>query len=157
MLSGIWSKGNIHILLVGMQTSTATMEISVMVLQEGGSWYTSTYNSWTYIQSVIHLSIETLLSLVCWCSIRILRNWKCSSWPSTDEYIKKMWCIYILDYCLSAKRGIKKSWIFRTETGNRKGHCGWGKPDWERQMVYVFIYMWMVAVNSTICVAMCLI
>lgn len=37
MLSGRWSKGSTHPLLVGVQTCPATMEISVVVLQEDGN------------------------------------------------------------------------------------------------------------------------
>ena len=37
MLERMWSEGNTHPLLVGMQTCTATVEISVAVSQETGS------------------------------------------------------------------------------------------------------------------------
>ena len=37
MLERMWSEGNIHPLLVGMQTCAATVEISVAVSQETGS------------------------------------------------------------------------------------------------------------------------
>lgn len=37
MFAVLWGEGNIDILLVGMQTSTATLEISMMFLQEHGN------------------------------------------------------------------------------------------------------------------------
>ena len=41
MLARSWSRGNISPLLVGVQTCTAIMEISVMVPQEGSNQATS--------------------------------------------------------------------------------------------------------------------
>ena len=41
MLERMWSKGNTHPLMVGMQTCAATLEISVLVSQETGSQPTS--------------------------------------------------------------------------------------------------------------------
>jgi len=45
--------------LVAMQISLATLEISTLLLQEGGNGYTSRYNSRACIQMLIHRSIET--------------------------------------------------------------------------------------------------
>jgi hypothetical protein len=32
----------------------------------------------------------------------IARNWKQPRCPSTEEWVKKMWYIYIMDYCSAA-------------------------------------------------------
>ena len=34
----------------------------------------------------------------------IAKVWKESKCPSTDEWIKKMWCIYTVDYYLAIKK-----------------------------------------------------
>jgi hypothetical protein len=51
MLARMWIKGNIHPLLVGVQTCTVTMEISVVIPQEAGSRSTSrsSYTTLGYI------------------------------------------------------------------------------------------------------------
>ena len=41
MLERMWSKGNIPPLLVGIQTCTAILEISIVVSQKFGNQYTS--------------------------------------------------------------------------------------------------------------------
>ena len=44
----------------------------------------------------------------------IARNWKQPRWPSTEEWIKKMWCIHTMDYCSATKTEIIKlacKWI----------------------------------------------
>ena len=34
----------------------------------------------------------------------IAKTWKQLKFPSTDEWVKKMWYIYTMEYCLSMKR-----------------------------------------------------
>ena len=34
----------------------------------------------------------------------IVKTWKRSKFPSTDEWIKKMWYIYIKEYCSAIKK-----------------------------------------------------
>ncbi|EGW13493.1 hypothetical protein I79_023637 [Cricetulus griseus] len=36
----MWNKGNMSLLLVGMQTCTATLEINMVVSQKIGNWFT---------------------------------------------------------------------------------------------------------------------
>ena len=50
-------------------------------------------NSETYIHSYVHSSI-----------IYNCPDWKKPKCPSTDEWIKKIWCIHTMEYCSAVKK-----------------------------------------------------
>lgn len=56
------SKGNIRLLLVGLQTSTATVEITVVVPQEDRNQSTprSRHHSWAYTRMMLRATPEAL-------------------------------------------------------------------------------------------------
>ena len=65
----------------------------------------------------------------------IAKIWKHPKWPSTDEWIKKMWYIYTMEYYSS----IKKEWnnaICSNLDEPRDYHTKWNKSDRERQISY---------------------
>ena len=41
----------------------------------------------------------------------IARSWKQPKCPSTDEWIKKMWCIYTMEYYSVIKRNETRSFV----------------------------------------------
>ena len=41
----------------------------------------------------------------------IARSWKQAKCPSTDEWIKKMWCMYAMEYCSALKRNKTRSFV----------------------------------------------
>ena len=43
----------------------------------------------------------------------IARTWKQPRWPSTDEWIKKWWYIYIMEYYSTIKRNASESVLMR--------------------------------------------
>ena len=45
--------------------------------------------------------------------ITIARTWKQPRWPSTDEWIKKLWYIYTIDYYSAIKRNTFESVLMR--------------------------------------------
>ena len=43
----------------------------------------------------------------------IVRTWKQPRWPSTDEWIKKLWYIYTMEYYSAIKRNTFESVLMR--------------------------------------------
>ena len=69
------------------------------------------------------------------------KTWKQPRCPLRDEWIKKMWYIYIVEYYSA----IKKVWnnaISSNMDGPGDYHIKWSKSDRERQIPYDITYMW---------------
>ena len=71
----------------------------------------------------------------------IARTWKQPKWPSTDEWIKKMWYIYTMEYYSAIKRDeiglFVETWldlesVIRSEV----------KSEREKQILYINACMW---------------
>ena len=103
MLERVWRKGNTLALLVGMQTDTATME-------DGTEIPLKTRNKTTIRPSNgIHpeeTKIEkgTCIPMLIAALFTIDRTWKQPRCPLTDEWIKKSWYIYIMEYYSAIKK-----------------------------------------------------
>ena len=68
----------------------------------------------------------------------IVKTWKLSKCPSTDEWIKKMWYIYTMEYYSA----IRKNEIMTfAATWTDLGIIILSKSDRERQISYDIIYM----------------
>ena len=71
----------------------------------------------------------------------ITKTWKQPKCPSTEEWIKKMWYIYTMEYYSA----IKKEWN-NASCSNMAGpgdcHTEWSKSDRETHISYNTIYMW---------------
>ena len=77
----------------------------------------------------------------------IAKIWKQHKCPSVDEWIKKMWYIYTMEYHLA----IKKEWNLAVcnNVDGPWGQCArWNKSDKERQILYDLTYMWNLKHNS---------
>ena len=106
MLERMWSKGNTHPLLVGMQTCVTTLEISVEVFKETGSQPTSRPSNSTIGNIPKRFPIILLKHLFnCVHSSTICQseNWKQPRCPSIEEWIKKVRHIYTLEFYSSVK------------------------------------------------------
>ena len=71
----------------------------------------------------------------------IARSWKQPNCPSTDEWIKKMWYIYTMEYYSAIKRNeigsFVETWMdLETVIPNEV------KSEREKQISYIKAYMW---------------
>ena len=96
MLERVWRKGNPLTLLVGMQTSTATMENSVEIPLKTG-------NRMPYDPAIPLLGIhtketrierDTCTPMFIAALFIIARTWKQPRCPLADEWVRKLWFIY---------------------------------------------------------------
>ena len=56
---------------------------------------------------------DTYIPLFISARFTIARTWKQPRWPSTDEWIKKLWYIYMVEYYSAIKRNIFESVLMR--------------------------------------------
>ena len=100
MLERVWRKGNLLTLLMGMQTSTATMENSVEIVKKMEI-------ELPYDPAIPLLVIQTeetrierdKCTLMFIAALPIIaRTWKQPRSPSADEWIRKLWYIYTMEY-----------------------------------------------------------
>ncbi|KAL6088508.1 hypothetical protein STEG23_026467 [Scotinomys teguina] len=106
MLERMWSKRNTPPLLVGMQIGTTTLESSIANPQKIGN-HSSSRPSHTTLG---HISKECpviqqghMLNYVHSSIICNSQNLKQPRCPSTEEWIRKMWFIYTMEYYAAEK------------------------------------------------------
>ena len=100
MLERVWRKGNPLTLLVGMQTSTATMENSVGFLKkleielpyDPAILLLGTHTEETRTER------DTCTPMFIAALFIIARTWKQPRCPSADEWIRKLWYINTMEY-----------------------------------------------------------
>ena len=108
MLVRMWRNGNPLALLVGMQTGAAALENSVEVPQK-------IKNRLPYDPAIGLLGIYprdigvlmhrgTCTPMFIAALSTIAKLWKEPKCPSTDEWIKKMWFIYTMEYYLAMRK-----------------------------------------------------
>ncbi|KAL6049894.1 hypothetical protein STEG23_019449 [Scotinomys teguina] len=90
----MWSKRNTSPLLVGMQIGTTTLESSMMNSQKIGNHSSSRPSHTTLGHSSTMFIAELFV---------IARTWKQPGCPSTEEWIRKMWYIYTMEYYAAEK------------------------------------------------------
>ena len=115
MLERVWRIGNPLTLLVGMQTSTATMENSVKILKK-------LQIELPYDPAIPLLGIhteetrterDTRTPKFIAALFIIARTWKPPSCPSADEWIRKLWYIYTMEYYSAIKKNTFESVLMR--------------------------------------------
>ena len=116
MLERVWRKGNLLTLLVGMQTSTATMENSVEIPLK------KLEIELPYYPEILLLDIhteetrterDTCTTMFITALFIIARTWKQPRWPSADEWIRKLWYICTMGYYSAIKKNTFESVLMR--------------------------------------------
>ena len=107
MLERVWRKGNPLALLVGMQTSTATMENSVEIPKK------KLQIELPYDPAIPLLGIhteetrserDTCTPMFITALFTIARTWKQPRCSLADEWIRKLWHIYTMEYFSAIER-----------------------------------------------------
>ena len=115
MLERVWRKGNPLTLLVGMQTSTTTMENSVEIALKIAN---RTALSPAIPLLGIHteetrIERDTCIPMFITALFIIARTWKQPRCPSADEWIRKPWYIYTMEYYSAVKKNTFESVLLR--------------------------------------------
>ena len=97
MLERVWRKGNPLTLLVGMQTSTATMENTLLGIQTEET----------------RIERDTCTPMFIAALFIIARTWKQPRCPSAGEWIRKLWYIYTMEYYSAIKKKTSESVLMR--------------------------------------------
>jgi hypothetical protein len=99
MLARMWGCGKGTLINCGKKISVGTMEISMEVPHKTKQNYhiILLYHSWTYIQKNVSLhTTNTYRPMFTATLFTIAKAWDHTRFPSTDEWIKKMWYLYTL-------------------------------------------------------------
>ena len=115
MLEKVWRKGNPLTFLVGMQTSTATMENSVEIPSKTGNrtaiWPSNSTPGHTHRGNQIWRDTCTPVFIAA--LFIIARTWKQPRCPSADKWIRKLWYIYTMKYYSAIKKNSFESVLMR--------------------------------------------
>ena len=104
MLERVWRKGNPLTLLVGIQTSTATMENRFFKKLEIKLPYDPAIPLLGIHTKEIRIERDTCTPMFITALFIIARTWKQPRCPSADESIRKLWYIYTMEYYSAIKK-----------------------------------------------------
>ena len=102
-------KGNPSALLVGLQTGTTTMENSMEFPQKTKKWYCLLYLAIPLLElcpknpeTPIQKNLCTPMFIAA--QFTIAKCWKQLKCPSVNEWIKKLWYIYTMEYYTAERK-----------------------------------------------------
>ena len=115
MLERVWRKGNPLTLLVGMQTSIATMESNVEIPLKTGIElpYDPAIPLLAIHTKETRIERDTCTPMFIAALLTISRTQKQPRCPSADEWIRKLWYIYTMEYQSSFKKNTFESVLMR--------------------------------------------
>jgi len=103
----MWRKGNCLALLFGMQTGAATVENSMELHQKVkniNTLYASNGITRYPKNTKILLQMFTCTMMFTAALSTIVKLWRHPKCPLTGEWIKKMWCMYTMEYYSAIER-----------------------------------------------------
>ena len=110
MLERVWRKGNPLTLLVGMQTSTATMENSVEIKKlEIELPYDPAIPLLDIHTEETRIERDTCTPMFIAALFVIARTWMQPRCPSAEDWIRKLWYIYTMEYYSTIKKNTFES------------------------------------------------
>ena len=115
MLERVWKKGNPLTLLVGVQTSIATMEKSVRFLKnlEIELPYDPAIPLLGIHTEETRMERDTCTPMFIVALFIIARTWNQPKCPLADEWISKLWYIYTMEYYSAIKKNALESLLIR--------------------------------------------
>ena len=115
MLERVWRKGNRLTLLVGMQTSIATMESNVEIPLKTGIElpYDPAIPLLGIHTQETRIERDTRTPMFIAALFIIARTWKQPRCPSADEWIRKLWYTYTVEYYSAIKKNTFESILMR--------------------------------------------
>ena len=143
MLETVGRKRNPLTLLVGMQTSTATMENSVEIplKLEIELPYDPAITLLGIHTKETRTERDTCVPVFIAALFIIARTWKQPRCPSADEWIRKLWYIYTMEYYSAIKK--KHIWISSNEVDETEAHyTEWSKSERKTPIQYTNTYIW---------------
>ena len=115
MLERVQRKWNPLTLLLRMQTSTATMENSVETPLKTG--YRTGYDPAIPLLGIhteeTRIERDTCTPMFITALLTIARTWRQPRFPSADEWIRKLWYIYTMEYYSAIKKSTFESVLMR--------------------------------------------
>ena len=114
MLERVWTKGNTLALVMGMQIDIATMEDGMEIpLKKKKLGIKPPYNPAIPLLGIYteetKIERDACILLFIAALFTIARTWKQPRCPSTDEWIKKLWYVYTMEYYSAIKRNVFES------------------------------------------------
>ena len=115
MLEKVWRKGNPLTLLVETQTSTAIMETVWLFLKklEIELPYDPAIPQLGIHTEVTRIERDTCTTMFIAALFIIAMTWKQPRRPSADEWIRKQWYVYTMEYCAAIKKNTFESVLMR--------------------------------------------
>ena len=115
MLERVWRIGNPLTLLVGMHTSTATMETVWRFLKklEIELPYDPAIPLLEIHTKETRIERDTCTPVFITALFIIARTWKQPRCPSADKWIRKLWYVYTMEYYSAIKKNAFESVLMR--------------------------------------------
>ena len=142
----MWRKGNPSALLVGMETGAATVENSMEFPQKTKN-VTAFWpgNSTTRIisknpETPIQKNLCTPKFIAT--QFTIAKCWKQPKCPSVNEWVKKLWYIYTMEFYTAERKKEIIYTLCNSMDGTGKHYAKWNKPGCERQIPCDLTFQW---------------